>query len=271
MLRIDREPRRNTENIMALSTGAWINPFYNLESLYNPTTSASLASIPDWTWAADPVYGFTKTNVDRVRSSTGGKVFISFGGAGAVGHFWGNMAADPNASSQQMIEYLTRVGADGVRYDIEEGPDFTVEVNAELAKMMQIVKDSGKGFIQSMSVLAGSYDVYKPILDANVLDEVIVLCYNGGVFIDGNPSGGGLDWKGWMNKWIGYMGANKNKLVVGLCIQYNSSVQYYADESLVQEAEQYCRENGLVGVYFWWYSSDAPGTLTLNNLISILN
>ena len=256
---------------MALSTGAWVNPWYDLETLYNPTTSAALATIPDWSWATNPAYGFTKTNVDRVRSSTGGKVLMSFGGSGAVGNFWGDMAADPEDSGLQMIEYLTRVGADGVDYDIESGPDFTVEVNTELAKMMQKVKDSGKGFIQSMSVLAGSYDVYKPILDTNVLDKVIVMCYNGGMFINDNPSGGGLNWKDWMDKWIGYMGANKNKLVVGLCIQYNSSVQYYADESLVQEAEQYCRENGLVGVYFWWYSSDAPGTLTLNNLISILN
>ena len=249
-----------------LLTGAWINPWYTGSAFGNSTTIVALASVPDWTWATDSQYGFNKETVDNFRSKTGAKVLISFGGSGAVGSLWSTMAQDPDTYATKLADFLQSVGADGIDFDYET--ELSQQTSEGLTTIM--TKLSEKGFILTLSVLGGSYDFYKPIIDANVVNYVIVMCYNGGMFVSSHLSGN-EDWEGWMNLWLGYMKEHTNKLIIGMCVQYSQDIEYYADEALVKEGASYCTSNGVGGMFFWWYSDDSPGASTIGGLINDIN
>ena len=249
-----------------LLTGAWINPWYTGSAFGNSTTIVALASVPDWTWATDPQYGFNKEKVDYFRSKTGAKVLISFGGADAVGGLWSTMAQDPDTYASKLADFLHSVGADGIDFDYES--ELSQQTSEGLKTIM--IKLSRQGFILTLSVLGGSYDFYKPIIDANVVNHIIVLCYNGGMFVHGHLSGN-EDWKGWMNLWLKYMKEHTNKLIIGMCIQYSIGTKYYAGKALVEEGVSYCKSRGVGGMFFWWYSDDSPGASTIGSLINDIN
>ena len=242
---------------MALVSGAWVNPWYLDGGQYIDTTYPALATVPDWSWL-DPSHGFTKQNVDKLRSKTNGKVLISFGGSAASPNFWTDIGKDPSAAVVKFTDAMTDLGADGIDYDYES--QFSGQTTQGLLTVMEAMKK--KGYIQTMSVMAGSYDVYQPIIEADVLDYVIVMCYNGGMFDN---------WKSWMQVWMDKMPSTKKKLIIGCCIQYSTSVTKYANAAMVTEIVDFCNQNGLGGVYFWWYSSDAPGADTIDELIGLVN
>lgn len=253
----------------SLLAGAWCNPWYTHTAGY-PSTSTTvylaLASVTDWSQTSNPDYGFTKSKVDHFRGQVkSAKILISFGGSVASANLWSDMANDPDVYANKIDDFLTSTGADGIDYDYETS--VTSQVSTGLAKLMKSVSAKGKGYIQTMSVLGGSYTACKPIIDANVLDYIIVMCYNGGMFVPGHESGR-ADWKGWMDLWVRDVGDDqKSKLVIGMCVQYNSGVKYYADSALVSEGVTYCNANQLAGIFFWWYSNDCPGVKTIGGLI----
>ena len=253
---------------MALVSGAYFNPWYSSSSgsgaFHKPTTFGTLASVPDWSWF-DTNHGFSRDKVDKVRADLEAKVLVSFGGSATFNNFWSNFGSDPSSTAKRIDGALSGINANGIDYDYQT--EMTAEVAAGLANVTKQVKSLGSKYVQTMSVLAGSYDVYEPIIDADSLDYVTVLCYdNEGMFTKDHPSGG-WDWKKWMDLWRSKMAGKENKLLVGCCIQYHPSMQYYADSSLVQDVVEYCRTNGLGGVFFWWYSDDAPGAYNIGSLV----
>ncbi len=249
---------------MALISGAWVNPWYTGSSFHTPTTFPALASVADWSEFA-PAYGFSSEKVEQVRASTGGKVLVSFGGAAAESiQLWQGMAADPSGSVERIDASLSSIGADGIDYNYMTA--LSPSTAESLAKVMQGIKDKDK-YVQTMSVEAGTYGSVAPIIGADVLDYVTVMCYNGGMFTKDHPEGG-LDWEGWMDSWVSNMPGKTNKLIVGCCIQYHEYVKYYADSALVDQVKSYCQAKGLAGAFFWWYSDDAPGAYTIGDLVA---
>lgn len=257
----------------SLLAGAWCNPWDDGTGFPRTlvTVYLALASVTDWSQTTNPDYGFTKARVDFFRGQVeSAKVLVSFGGSVVGANFWSDMANDPDLYASKMDEFLTSIGADGVDYDYETF--LSVQVSTGLAKMMKSLAAKGKGYVQTMSVLGGSYTQCKPIIDAGVLDYIIVMCYNGGMFVSPDHESGGTDWEGWMNIWIQNVGENqKDKLVIGMCIQYNSAVQYYAGPALVSKGIEYSKANGLAGLFFWWYSTNSPGADTIGDLIDQVN
>ena len=241
-----------------LTGGAWINPWYTRTGYPSPGNRSYLAlsSVVAWDQLNNPDYGFTKQKVDHFRTTANvQKIVISFGGSSTPANFWTSMAQDPATYSAKIIDFLTSVGADGIDYDYES--ELSVQTSIGLAEIMKSV--GAKGFAQKMSVLGGSFDLYKPIIDAGVLDNIIVMCYDTQMFTPERPSGG-LDWKGWMDLWKNQMGSQSSKLMIGMCVQLYSSAVYYADEEMVKEGKIYCQTNGMAGIYFWWYSNAVPIT-----------
>ncbi len=250
----------------SLVSGAWVNPWYREPAsppaaFHSPTTFASIASVPSWDWLKPGSrQGFTSETVEHFRSKINGvKVLISFGGSNAVAGFWRNMAAAPEETVVKFQKCMSDLKADGIDYDFESELDTTV--SSGLAKVMQSFK--GK-YVQTLCVLGSGFDIYRPIIEADVLDYVIVMCYNGGMFLPGHPSGG-KDWKGWMDQWISHMKGKQSKLIVGLSLNDD---KYHATPSLVDEVVQYCNENKLAGAFFWWYDGNVSRAKTIGDLIA---
>lgn len=260
-------------NMSQLTGGAWVNPWYNRTAGYPSPGNRSilaLASVVAWNQTTDPNYGFTKQKVDYFRNTAKvPKILISFGGSNTPANFWTSMAQDPATYSSKIIDFLTNIGADGIDYDYET--ELSVQTSTGLTEIMKTV--GAKGFTQTISVLGGSYDLYKPIIDAGVVDNIIVMCYDGsGMFTKARPSGG-LGWEGWMDIWKDKVGADHiSKLTIGMIVQVNQSVQYYANEDMVKEGKIYCQTNGMGGIFFWWYSSDVlvSATDSIGPLIDIV-